>query len=230
MATAAERKQAGRILTQWHSSMGDPIYAVGSFYIDGHEYPDDEVLESAISGAERCIELAETKRDERDLQYAIRVMRDELGQLEGEEEWSGGIDPETLDQLVQMAAESIGMSEPDEAQATEAVFQEAERFDAAVQKALTEVAKKWPPAGDSSAQDIYEDDGSYAILMTLRGEGVGIWDGRWDSYYDDDEIKQISAFLKKRLGVFADDTGGGSLEEEFVVAAEETGGDFEEEE
>jgi len=119
--------------------MGDPIYAVGSFYIDGNEYPDDEVLADAISGAERCIALAETKRDERDLQYAIRVMKDELGQLEGEEEWAGGIDPETLDQLVQMAAESIGMSEPGEAQATEAVFQEAERFDAAVRKALSEV-------------------------------------------------------------------------------------------
>lgn len=229
MATKQERKQAGRVLTQWHSSMGDPIYAVGSFYIDGNEYPDDEVLADAISGAERCIELAETKRDERDLEYAIRVMKDELGQLEGKEEWAGGLSPETLDQLVQMQAEATGMSDPEEAHATEAVFKEAERFDAAVQAALQDLVKLVPPAGGASARDLYETEGPFLILMGLTGSGIGIED-EWGDFYDGDKLGYARDFLEERLGSFADDVGTGSLVNAFDEAAYETGGEYEEEE
>lgn len=42
------RTALGNRLLQWHSSQGDPIYAVGSFYIDGTVYPVAEVVEDAM--------------------------------------------------------------------------------------------------------------------------------------------------------------------------------------
>ncbi len=44
-----DRTELGERLCQWHSSMGDPIYAVGSFYVSGQVYPDKEIVENAIS-------------------------------------------------------------------------------------------------------------------------------------------------------------------------------------
>ena len=44
-----DRQSVGIHLLDWHSSGGDPIYAVGSFYLDGEVYPDVEVVREALS-------------------------------------------------------------------------------------------------------------------------------------------------------------------------------------
>lgn len=44
-----DRVELGARLCQWHSSMHDPIYAVGSFYVSGQVYPKKEIVEDAIS-------------------------------------------------------------------------------------------------------------------------------------------------------------------------------------
>jgi hypothetical protein len=43
-----DRPYLGERLCQWHSSMGDPVYAVGSFYVDDKKYPDKTIVEDAI--------------------------------------------------------------------------------------------------------------------------------------------------------------------------------------
>lgn len=48
-----DRRELGARLCQWHSSMHDPVYAVGSFYIDGTVYPDKEIVESALRNLTR---------------------------------------------------------------------------------------------------------------------------------------------------------------------------------
>lgn len=55
-----DRRELGERLCNWHSSMHDPIYAVGSFYIDGTVYPKKEVVEDAISNLTK--DLNEAKR------------------------------------------------------------------------------------------------------------------------------------------------------------------------
>lgn len=45
-----KRTQLGSRLCQWHDSMHDPIYAVGSFYVDNNKYPDKTIVEKAIAG------------------------------------------------------------------------------------------------------------------------------------------------------------------------------------
>ena len=55
-----DRVELGERMCQWHSSMSDPIYAVGSFYVSGQVYPDKGIVEDAISNLTR--DLDESKR------------------------------------------------------------------------------------------------------------------------------------------------------------------------
>lgn len=48
-----DRVELGLRLNQWHSSMHDPIYAVGSFYVDNRVYPQKEIVGEAISNLTR---------------------------------------------------------------------------------------------------------------------------------------------------------------------------------
>ncbi len=57
---------------------------------------------------------------------------------------------------------------------------------------------------------IVNHDAPYAVFMTLNGEGVGIWDGRWGEMLTDAQIESLSKHLKGRLHDFADGCGSGS--------------------
>ena len=134
----------------------------------------------------------------------------------------GDLDGRTLDQLVEMAGESSDIENWKGMEATPEVLREARKFDRAVKTALSQWASNalFRLAEDVEWTDLYDDDGSYNILMTLRGEGVGIWDGRWDKFFvDDGDIKGLEKYLKSKLGKFADSTGSGSLNEAFMNAA-----------
>lgn len=48
-----DRTELGERLCNWHASMYDPVYAVGSFYIDGTRYPDKEIVQDAIDNLTR---------------------------------------------------------------------------------------------------------------------------------------------------------------------------------
>jgi hypothetical protein len=141
------------------------------------------------------------------------------------------LDKKTLDQLVEMTAESLDLENSGDAHATNEVVREAKKYGDELSKALLEWVKKHPLTGDeftSMAPDEQVDElmhaeAEYLVLMTLRGKGVGIWDGDWDHFFaDSGEIKPMTVFLKSKLHKFADGTGGGSLEEAFENAAHET--------
>jgi hypothetical protein len=135
------------------------------------------------------------------------------------------LDRRTLTQLVEMAAESSEYPYPRKAKATPEVLKEASKFEKDLERALKEWVKKNPLAADYDASDLMDDEGAYNVLMTLRGEGVGIWDGRWDQYFKNSrEIKVLEAHLKRKVGKYADDTGGGSLNMAFDNAAYDTCG------
>ncbi len=50
-----DRVELGERLQQWHSSMGDPVYAVGSFYFADQVYPDKSIVEDCIANLESDI-------------------------------------------------------------------------------------------------------------------------------------------------------------------------------
>lgn len=51
-----DRAQLGSRLCNWHSSMHDPVYAVGSFYIDSRVYPDKDVVVDAVYNLTRDLD------------------------------------------------------------------------------------------------------------------------------------------------------------------------------
>ncbi len=138
-------------------------------------------------------------------------------------------DPVLLKAYCEMAAESAELDNWKDAEPNNEVEEVAREYDSALKKALAELVEKYPPENDAGAEDLWNANGPYLVLMTLRGEGVGIWDGDWTDFYEDTD--KAEKFLKGKLGKFADDTGGGKLEDAFRNAADEScGGDDDDDE
>jgi hypothetical protein len=105
-------------------------------------------------------------------------------------------DRNTLDQLVEMEAESSEMPKWRDAHATPDVVRKAKAFEDVVERALTKWVQQHPPAtGD--AGDMMQANGGYLVFMTLEGHGVGIWDGSWDQFYED--TGPLETFLKREV-------------------------------
>lgn len=51
--------ELGERMLSWHGGMGDPIYAVGSYYVSGTEYPDSAVIDDALDSLEGELEQQE---------------------------------------------------------------------------------------------------------------------------------------------------------------------------
>ncbi len=137
-------------------------------------------------------------------------------------------DPVLLKAYCEMAAESSELENWKDAEPNEEVLEQARAYDQALKQALEELVRKFPPMDDATADDLWQQQAPYLVLMTLRGDGVGIWDGDWDHFYED--TSEAEKFLKKRLGKFADEVGSGSLEEAFRDAAYESCGEPDEDE
>jgi hypothetical protein len=61
------RQKAGALMLHWHSSMGDPIYAAGSFYIDGEKHPSTETVNDAKEGLSNILEFHADEHEDEDL-------------------------------------------------------------------------------------------------------------------------------------------------------------------
>jgi hypothetical protein len=96
-----------------------------------------------------------------------------------------------------------------------------ERYESELYDVLMEWTKKVPPMTD----EVWVDSTPYDIFATLSGEGVGIWDGRWDHLYNEREIKALINYLQhSKVSKAVDDTGGGWLNDAFEHVAYERGG------
>ena len=142
------------------------------------------------------------------------------------------LDRHTLDQFVDMAAESSELECDGTPKATPDVIKAVEAYERDAKKALEEWVKKNPDAmaEEFDADDLWDEKGSYLILMTLRGEGVGIWDGDWDHFFKEGSVPDdLEKHLERKLNKHADDSGGGSVNEAFDNAAwEQCGGEEDE--
>jgi hypothetical protein len=127
-----------------------------------------------------------------------------------------GLDADTIAQLIQAHAESMGY-DCEEPQPSRKTMVHIADFGRRLQSAIRRwcEAHEYMLAPGVSADEIYEDESGYAVLQTLNGEGVGIWDGRWDHHFargkEREAIESLRKELSRALGRFADDTGGGVL-------------------
>lgn len=138
---------------------------------------------------------------------------------------SGGLagDRYLLGQFVEMTAESMELENYQDAEPNEGVVEVARAYDSALWLALNELVDRLPPENGASAEDLWDAEAPFLVLMTLRGEGVGIWDGSWDEFYSDTDA--AGNFLEARLKQFASGSGSGLFEGACVAAAEESCGD-----
>lgn len=117
----------------------------------------------------------------------------------------------TLQQLLEMERESAESPvEDSDLEITEELSQAVSDYEDELYNVLSQVVQRFPPKDRATAQELFDAEAPYLVLMTLRGEGVGIWDGRWDNFYDD--TKPVERFLKKELGKYATDAGSGRIE------------------
>lgn len=54
--TISSLSDLGERMLSWHRGMSDPVYAVGSYYVSGQEYPDPDVVDSALDSLESELE------------------------------------------------------------------------------------------------------------------------------------------------------------------------------
>jgi len=150
----------------------------------------------------------------------MKALVEEL-RMQIERAGNGDLDDHLLGQFVEMAAESSDYPRPRDAEVTSDVKKEARKFEKDLKKVLNDWIKQHPLREQYTADDLYDNKGAYLVLMTLRGEGVGIWDGDWDHFFNDHkkDIKELEKELKRKLGKYADDTGTGSLNQAFDDAA-----------
>jgi len=128
----------------------------------------------------------------------------------------------TLDELVEMAGETMDYDDWRGMKSTREVQYVAKNFSNDVQNVLAEWVKRNPGKlkDEYDDSDLYDEKGSYLVYMTLAGHGVGIWDGDWDHFFvDDSDIKDLQRFLEGKLHKYVDDTGGGDLNFAFANAA-----------
>ena len=195
----------------------------------------DDVI--AMRVAEVVSELAKVVRnvgynpESAQIESAAKDIQTELGKRYGmkpnsrRERSLDGLsdDPILLKAYCEMATESMELENWKDAEPNDEVRALAAEYDEELKKALADLVEKYPPENDATAEDLWAANAAYLVLMTLRGEGVGIWDGDWTDFYEDTD--KAEAFLKKRLGKYADDTGSGKLEDAFREAAIESCGE-----
>jgi tetratricopeptide (TPR) repeat protein len=140
------------------------------------------------------------------------------------------IDDDTLDHLVQVEAESLGLESYYSGSATPKLKQFIAKYEVILQEVLLEWVSEHPllkmetesPEDQVAAlMNVHSRFGqaSYLVLMTLRGEGVGIWDGSWQHFMPKNEILQLQKVLKVRLRRYA---GDGLINNAIRDAAYET--------
>ncbi len=145
---------------------------------------------------------------------------------------SASLDGETLDELVRMEAESGDLQCWKQAHASTETRRLAQEYEEAVWHFIVHdlLRPGMPrPRHGVNAEDIFDANAPYLILMTLMGHGVGIWDGSWDGFYAPLHLRlggPIDKLVDEKLGHWADDMGGGKLIESFRDDAYKTGFGF----
>lgn len=144
------------------------------------------------------------------------------------------MEDETLQWLMEGLLETLELDPKcDRVHITKEVRKVSADFDEAVNEALARWAHGHPES--IRRMDVNEwlselPDAAYAVFMTLNGEGVGTWDGRWDKWFrSDSDIRNLNDHLKKWLSGWAEGTGTGKLNEVLMNTVLEQCGESEEE-
>ena len=128
----------------------------------------------------------------------LRRVFSALGAAEPETDDIPGLDDHVISQIIGMSAESKGYRMLEPAEPTDRLRRLVADYARSVRRLLQRWGERheaWFASG-SDGDELYFDDGAYAALMTLRGEGLGILDGRWDHHFRPENAEQAARNLK----------------------------------
>ena len=129
---------------------------------------------------------------------------------------NASINDYTLDQLVDMAVESVG-GDPTNSDFTPDLKKARDKWEDAVERELTKWVSKnidkfdldgrpfYNLGDDADVDDIVEvllelrGGAGYLYFMEMEGHGVGTWDGDWDELFVDGDrgVKELSNHMKR---------------------------------
>lgn len=222
-------KNLGLNLCNWHGGMWSSTYAVGSSFIASFTVPEESIKACICELQDSKRSLAENPETRLSTEYqrnvneldtligTLQALIDPSSQLQWE-------DTHTLDQLVQYMGECMEKENWESCYATADVIKCYILWEKALHSALLEVVTTQPEllTEGTTLQDIIECDAPYNVLMTLRGEGVGIWDGRWDHLFMDGMIPELERYLEDHKELQKYCCSGGLLDDAFMIAVDDT--------
>jgi len=132
------------------------------------------------------------------------------------------MEDEQLLWFIEMAAESAALDvDRSDLVVTDALREAVEEYEEALYKVLVQYAKsqRIDDPEEFAGMLFDEGDAPLNVFLTLNGEGAGIWDGRWEAYFSEKQIKDLQKKLKDNLSRFAEETGTGTLNEAILEAA-----------
>lgn len=190
MSHQTKRKAIGEKLCHWHSSMGDPIYAVGSFYLSDKEYPDPTIVKSARDSLKNSRERPHESWSKEDLAELDEIIAYLDGVLEPPE-----LTPMALGYAECAIWSSSGHDRNgDEVECLDSIYGIGDLAPKTRAK-MNEICAQFVI---DNADDILECEflaehgkirvrGAYTVhelighdlWLTQHGHGAGFWDGRW---------------------------------------------------
>ena len=127
---------------------------------------------------------------------------------------------QTIRTLIIMTAETLGYDPPEDwnEKAISDLEDTVDQYETFLTGELEDFVEAHPLRDGYTVEDLFEGGSApYAVLMTLRGEGVGIWDGRWDHFFPQESIDALLGELEdSRFRFWADDTGTGLVNEALI--------------
>ncbi len=226
---SADEEECGEIATQAMCSMRALVYEAGSPGSDDLVGQLMAQVSSALAELARQVSFPAAtphlKEAAKEIRAALARRHQGMNPNPRRPDDSRGLadDPVLLQAYVEMAAESAELDNWKDAEANDEVREVAAEYDAALKGALEELVQKYPPENGADADDLWNRNAPYLVMMTLREEGVGIWDGDWTDFYEDTD--KAEEFLRKKLRKFADGTGAGTFEEACYNAAYQSCGE-----
>jgi len=165
------RRYGDRML-QWHSGQGDPIYAVGSFALDGKVHPSRETIgraQSILESLSRDRKLS--ARDQRD----VKLLAEQTGELIGDTE-DRTLDPFTRGYLEAALFSSNDESDESGGEPLDKNYSIADFAPEAIKKAIADCAR-FQEQNAADLEDFDEEEAGADFWFTRCGHGVGYWDG-----------------------------------------------------
>lgn len=123
-------------------------------------------------------------------------------------------------------AEYIEDLSPEEVIAASDLEEHKEKYERDVEKAIKAWAKKHPLKEDYEVDDLIDRGAFSDVWFALSGAGAGgIFEGEWNEYFVDGDRwgdEELIDFLRKRVGKYVDDAGGGSFQWAIMDAVSES--------